>query len=74
LLTAALVFVPLTAWLGYAMFGADRLLSYKAMALLLFCGVLAHVILAGGLVLFLKGFISRTTMVLMESLTVGCCS
>jgi hypothetical protein len=57
-----LLFLPLTAWVGYAFFGNNRL-SYKAMALLLVCGVLMNVCLAGPTIMFIKGLISETSLV-----------
>jgi hypothetical protein len=62
MLTAVLVFLPLSVWVGYACFGEGRL-SYKAMALLLFWGVILHVILAGSLVMFVSGRIGPVTLV-----------
>lgn len=61
-LTALLLFLPLTAWVGYAFFGNNRL-SYEAMALLLVWGVLMHVFLAGPTIMFIKNLISETSLV-----------
>jgi len=62
LLTALLLFLPYTGWVGYAFFGKDRL-SYKAMALLIFWGVMLHVLLIGPIFMFLNGLISATALV-----------
>jgi hypothetical protein len=61
LLTALLLFLPLTVWVGHAFFGKNRL-SYKAMALLLVWGVLLHVFLAGPMIMFIKGLINATVL------------
>jgi len=70
LLTALLLFLPLTAWVGYACFGKDRL-SYKAMALLVVWGVLLHVFLAGPLFMFINGLINATTLVASQIVNAG---
>ncbi|MDQ7981690.1 HXXEE domain-containing protein [Paraburkholderia sp. SARCC-3016] len=70
LLTALLLFLPLTAWVGYAFFGKARL-SYKAMALLPACGVLLHVFLAGTTIMFIKGFISATVLIWSQIINAG---
>jgi hypothetical protein len=70
LLTAVLVFLPLSVWVGYACFGTDRL-SYKAMALLLVWGVALHVILAGSIFMFLGGLIGPTALVGAQIINAG---
>ncbi len=70
LLTAVVVFLPLSAWVSYACFGKDRL-SYKAMALLIFWGVILHVILAGSVILFVHGLISSTKLVWVQIVNAG---
>jgi hypothetical protein len=62
LLTASLLFLPLTVWVGSASFGKDRL-SYQAMAFLLAWGVLLHVFLAVPVLMFIKGGISAPVLV-----------
>jgi Protein of unknown function with HXXEE motif len=70
LLTAVAVFLPLSAWVGYACFGRDRL-SYKVMALLIFDGVLLHVILVGSTFMFINGVIGGATLVLVQIINAG---
>jgi hypothetical protein len=65
LLTAVVVFLPLSTWVGCACFGRDRL-SDKAMALLIFGGVLLHVILAGSVIMFVNGLISSPMLVWIQ--------
>lgn len=64
-LTAALLFLPVSAWVVYACFGEGRL-SYKAMALLVADGVILHVILMGSMQLFLRGVIDSTALVWIQ--------
>ncbi len=70
LLTAVVVFLPLSVWVGYAAFGKDRL-SYKAMALLILWGVILHVILAGSIIMFVHSLISSTTLVWVQIINAG---
>ena len=70
LLTALLLFLPLTVWVGYAFFGKDRL-SYKAMALLLVWGVLLHVFLIVPMLMFTRGIISATVLVWSQVINGG---
>jgi hypothetical protein len=62
LLTALLLFLPLTVWVGSAFFGKDRL-SHKAMALLLVWGVLLHALLMVPMFMFINGVISAPVLV-----------
>jgi hypothetical protein len=62
LLTALAVFLPLSAWVGYACFGRGGL-SYKAMALLIVWGIVLHAILAVPMLLFARGSISNAVLV-----------
>jgi hypothetical protein len=62
LLTAVVVFLPLSIWVGHACFGRGGL-GYKAMALLIVWGVVLHVILAVPMLLFARGAISNTVLV-----------
>jgi hypothetical protein len=70
LLTAVVVFLPLSTWVGNACFGKDRL-SYKAMALLILEGVILHVILAGSIIMFVNGLISSATLVWVQIANAG---
>jgi hypothetical protein len=65
LLTAVVLFLPLSAWIGYACFGENRL-RYQAMALIIFWGVMLHVILAGSMISFVNGLIGSRTLVWMQ--------
>ena len=70
LLTAVVVFLPLSAWVSYACFGKDRL-SYKAMALLIIWGLVLHVVLAGSVIMFVNALISSTTLVWVQIVDAG---
>jgi hypothetical protein len=70
LLTALLLFVPLSVWVGYACFGVNRL-GYKAMVSLLVWGVLLHVFLIGPLFMCINGLISATTLVATQIVNAG---
>ncbi len=70
LFTAVAVFLPLSAWVGHACFGKERL-SYQAMALLILWGVMLHIILAGSVILFINGLISSTTLVWVQIINAG---
>jgi hypothetical protein len=64
-LTAAILFVPVSAWVTYACFGKGRL-SYKALALLVAGGLILHIILMGSIQLFVRGMIDSTTLVWIQ--------
>ena len=64
-LTAAFLFIPVSAWVAYACFGKGRL-SYKGMALLVADGVILHVILMGSIQLFLHGVIGSAALVWIQ--------
>jgi hypothetical protein len=64
-LTAAVLFLPVSAWVAHACFGRGRL-GYKAMALLVADGVILHVILMGSMQLFLRGVIDSTALVWIQ--------
>jgi hypothetical protein len=70
LLTALLLFLPLTAWVGRVSFGKDRL-SYRARGLLLVWGVLLHVFLIAPMFMFIKGVISASVLVWSQILNGG---
>jgi hypothetical protein len=67
LLTAVVVFLPLSLWVGYACFGRGGL-SHKAMALLIVWGIVLHAILAVPMLLFVRGTISNTSLVWIQIL------
>lgn len=67
LLTAIVVFLPLSIWVGYVCFGNGRM-SYKVMALLVFDGVLLHAILMGSASMFINGMIGNTAFVAAQIL------
>ena len=69
-LTAALLFLPLSAWVAHTCFGKGRL-SYKAMGLLIANGVLLHVVLIGSMLLFIGGRIGATMLVLLQIINAG---
>lgn len=64
-LTAAVVFIPLSIWMIRACFGPGRM-SYAALALLVAAGMLAHAVLMVPMLLFLKGIIGSTSLVLLQ--------
>jgi hypothetical protein len=66
-LTAAILFLPVSAWVAYACFGKGRL-PYKALALLVGNGVILHVILMGSMSLFVRGVISAPLLVAVQVL------
>lgn len=66
-LTAALLFLPISAWVAYACFGKGRL-SYKALAVLVADGVLLHAILMGSMFLFIHGAFNGSTLVTIQIL------
>ena len=65
LLTAVVLFLPLSAWVAYACFGGNGL-RYPAVAFLIVLGVVLHVILAGSLILSIKGVISSVLAVRLQ--------
>ena len=67
LLTAVLIFVPLSVWAGYALFG-KRGLSYKAMSFLIVWGVAAHAAVAGSIFALRTGAIGAETAVALQCL------
>ena len=64
-LTALLIFIPLSIWVIRACFGPGRM-SYGALALLIAGGIVMHAILTVPMLLFLKGMIGSTPMVLAQ--------
>jgi hypothetical protein len=67
LLTAVVLFLPLSAWVAYTCFGGNGL-SYRALAFLIVWGVVLHIILAGPLMLSVRGVISNTLTVWLQIL------
>jgi Protein of unknown function with HXXEE motif len=61
-LTAAVLFIPVSAWVAHTCFGKGRL-SYKAMAILVADGVILHAILMGSMQLFIRGMINSAVLV-----------
>ena len=70
LLTAAVVFLPLSAWVGHACFGKGRL-GYGTMALLVAHGVLLHAVLLASTLLFLEGAIGSGALVAAQFANAG---
>lgn len=64
-LTALVVFTPLSIWVIRACFGPGRM-SYGALALLVAGGIVMHALLTGPMLLFLKGALGSTPMVLIQ--------
>jgi Protein of unknown function with HXXEE motif len=64
-LTAAVLFLPLSAWVAYACFGKGGL-SYKALAVLVADGVILHAVLMGSMFLFIHGMIGKTALVVVQ--------
>ena len=61
-LTAIVLFVPLSVWVGHACFGAGRL-TYQAMTLLIVLGVIFHIILLLPIQLFIRGKIGTRALI-----------
>lgn len=64
-LTAILIFLPLSIWVGYACFGNGKL-PYKTMIFLIVLGIILHAILMGSMVVFLNGKISDFILVVIQ--------
>jgi Protein of unknown function with HXXEE motif len=64
-LTAAVLFLPVSAWVARACFGTGRL-GYNAMALLVADGVILHFILMGSMQLFIRGMINSGVLVWIQ--------
>jgi hypothetical protein len=61
-LSAIVLFVPMSIWVAQTCFGPGRL-NYRAMAVLVVLGVVAHLLLAAPLQLFLHGLIGERALV-----------
>ena len=66
LLTATMLFAPLTALAGVAVFGRSGKYSARAAVILLAAGVFMHAVLGGGVMLFLKGAIPNWGLVVAQ--------
>lgn len=64
--TALLVFAPLCVWIGHACFGPGRLFSRRDLALMLALGVVAHAVLMGSVLAFVRGLIGETALVALQ--------
>jgi hypothetical protein len=64
-LTAIIIFLPLSVWVGYACFGKGKL-SYNAMIFLIVLGIFLHAVLMGSMVAFLKGRINSFMLILIQ--------
>jgi hypothetical protein len=69
-LSAALLFVPLAAWVARARFGTGRLTS-KAKALLVANGIFLHVVLIGSVFLLIGGALGAPALVLVQLVNAG---
>jgi Protein of unknown function with HXXEE motif len=65
LLTAIILFLPVSAWVAHTCFGNGKL-RYKAMALLVADGLVLHIILIGSMMLFIRGEISGLVLVVVQ--------
>jgi len=61
-LTAIVLFIPVSAWVARACFGAGRF-SYKALGLVVLNGVILHIILVAPMQLFIHGVIGSAVLV-----------
>lgn len=64
-LTAAVIILPLSLWVAYACF-VQGSMRRGGMAVLILAGVLLSVILLGSVNLFAKGYVSATTLVIIQ--------
>ncbi len=64
-LTAIIIFLPLSLWVGYSCFGRGKL-PYKSMVFLIVLGIILHAFLMGSMVAFLKGKINSLVLVLSQ--------
>lgn len=70
LLSAVGLFIPLSAWVAYACFGKGCL-SYRALGILVFSGILVHVVLLGSMLLFLHGVIGSAMLIGLQIANAG---
>jgi hypothetical protein len=64
-LTAIVLFVPLSAWLGRTCFGPGRM-GYRTLVLLIVLGVIGHALLMAPLQMFLHGWITERALVFSQ--------
>lgn len=64
-LSALVIFIPLSIWLIRSCFGPGRM-PYSALGLIVVAGIIMHAILTAPMMLFLKGMIGSTPMVLAQ--------
>ncbi|WP_273735198.1 HXXEE domain-containing protein [Mycolicibacterium septicum] len=67
LLTAVVLFIPLSAWIIHVCFGHGGL-RYQTLAAILLAGVLLHVVLIGSIQLLMHGVLSGTVVNLIQVL------
>lgn len=72
LLTALILFLPVSVWVAKACFGRGRL-RYGGLALIVADGVLLHAILIGSAILFLHGVIGPLTLTAIEVANAALC-
>lgn len=65
LLTAVVLFLPLTLWVAHALFG-DKGLSYKGFGTVILVGVIAHAILLGSIQAVIHGWLSIGPLVAIQ--------
>ncbi|MBO1113689.1 HXXEE domain-containing protein [Bordetella petrii] len=65
LFTAAVLFLPLTLWATYALFGPGKL-SYKGFGVVILAGVVAHAVLMGSVQLLVRGLISGNVAAIIQ--------
>lgn len=70
LLTAMVLFLPLSAWIVRASFGPNKL-SYKAMIVIIAISVIAHIILLGSAILYTKAVIGSHAVVSIQVVNAG---
>jgi hypothetical protein len=70
-LTAALIQLPLSLWVAYACF-IQGSMRRRGMAVLILAGTLLSVILLGSVNLFARGYLSATTLVIVQILNPLC--
>jgi hypothetical protein len=64
-LSAIVIFIPLSIWLIRTCFGPGRM-RYGALALLVAGGIIFHAILTAPMMLFLKGHMGTSLMVMLQ--------
>jgi hypothetical protein len=67
LLTALLMFVPMTIWMARALFGPGKM-GQKGFAVVIIAGIIIHAILAGSMLSYIHGLISTGALVALQIL------